>query len=452
MRAEDFYQTSIEKAIPLILLQKKQWHSGLASFECNCLTSQKFEGCLGNIGIITDDQGKLCKVYVGADEGVTDAIAIASVVNLLPAASYMPENALSQSALVGWSLAQYRFDKYKINTASPRVLVVQEQALSAVLTDAAAVFLVRDLINTPSNDLGPAELATVVSKMAKQYGATFKQWVGDELLSENFPAIHAVGRASASAPRLLSLTWGKEEHPRVTLVGKGVCFDSGGLDLKPSAGMRLMKKDMGGAAQVIGLAQWLMTHKVPIRLQVLIPAVENAIDGHSYRPGDVLTMRNGLKVEIHNTDAEGRLVLADALVKACEEKPELLFNFATLTGAARVAVGPDISALFTNNDKLANDLADSGREANDPLWRMPLFAGYEEYFSSTVADFSNASAIPYAGAITAALFLQHFIPKELPWAHFDIMAWNQGNRPGKPEGGEAMGMQAVGHYLRARYC
>lgn len=454
MRVENYYQTSTEKALSLTLLTKKQWLNGLETlkpFERNCLTAQKFEGCLGNIGIITDNEGQPYKVYVGAGENVTDAIAIANIANFLPVGCYVAEQPLSQPALVAWSLAQYRFDKYKVNTSLPRILVVQEQELNAVVADSAAVFLVRDLINTPTNDLGPAELAEVVARVADEHGAKFTQWVGDELLRDNFPAIHAVGRASASAPRLLSLVWGNENHPRVTLVGKGVCFDSGGLDLKPSAGMRLMKKDMGGAAQVIGLAQWLMTHKVPIRLQVFIPAVENVIDGQAYRPGDVLTMRNGLKVEIHNTDAEGRLVLADAIVKACEEKPELLIDFATLTGAARVAVGPDIAALFTNNDKLANDLTDSARETNDPIWRMPLFEGYAEYFNSTIADCSNASAIPYAGAITAALFLQRFIPAEQSWAHFDIMAWNLDNRPGKPEGGEAMGMQAVGHYLSTKY-
>ncbi len=454
MRVEDYYQTNTEKAISLTLLNKKQWLNDLDTlkpFERNCLTAQKFEGALGNIGIITDTEGKAHKVYVGAGENATDAIAIANVANFLPVGCYAPEQSLSLAALVVWSLAQYRFDKYKINTSMPRILVVPEQKLNSVVTDAAAVFLVRDLINTPANDLGPAELATVVAKIAEEHGAKFKQWVGDELLRDNFPAIHAVGRASASAPRLLSLVWGKEDHPHVTLVGKGVCFDSGGLDLKPGSGMRLMKKDMGGAAHVIGLAQWLMTHKVPIRLQVLIPAVENAIDGQAYRPGDILTMRNGLKVEIHDTDAEGRLILADALVKACEDKPELIIDFATLTGAARVAVGPDISALFSNDDKLASDLADAARETADPLWRMPLFEGYTEYFNSSIADFTNASAIPYAGAITAALFLQRFLPAGLSWAHFDIMAWNLGNRPGKPEGGEAMGIQAVGHYLRARY-
>jgi leucyl aminopeptidase len=454
MHAKNFYQTSTDNAIPLMLLSKAQWSKdieGPTQFERACLASQAFEGCLGNIGILTNTEGKPCRIYVGAGENVTDAIAIANAVNFLPVGCYVAEQPLSHGALLAWSLAQYRFDKYKACTALPRLLIVNEQSLPAVMADAAAVFLVRDLINTPTNDLGPKELADVVASVADQYGATFKQWVGDELLRDNFPAIHAVGRASDSAPRLLSLVWGQEDHPKVTLVGKGVCFDSGGLDIKPGAGMRLMKKDMGGAAQVIGLAQWLMTHEVPIRLHVLIPAVENSIDGKSYRPGDVLTMRNGMTVEIHDTDAEGRLVLADALVKACEEKPELLIDFATLTGAARVAVGTDIAALFSNNDNVANELANAALETNDPMWRMPLFEGYADYFNSSIADCLNASPIPYAGAITAALFLQRFIASDVPWAHFDIMAWNLGNKPGRPEGGEAMGVRAVGHYLRAKY-
>lgn len=454
MHAKNFYQINTDKALPLVLLTKLQWLNDLddlTPLERMSLTTQAFEGSLGDVGIITDAEGKPCKMYVGAGENVTDATAIANAVNFLPPGCYIPNQPLSHLALLAWSSAQYRFDKYKACTALPRILVVEEQSLKAVMADATAVFLVRDLINTPSNDLGPKELGDVVAKLANEHGAKFKQWVGDELISENFPAIHAVGRASESAPRLLSLVWGQDDHPKVTLVGKGVCFDSGGLDLKPGAFMRLMKKDMGGAAQVIGLAQWLMTHKVPIRLQVLIPAVENSIDGKSYRPGDVLTMRNGTTVEIHDTDAEGRLVLADALAKACEDKPELLIDFATLTGAARVAVGTEIAALFSNNDQFANDLADSARETNDPLWRMPLFESYSEYFSSAIADCANASPIPYAGAITAALFLQRFVTHDVPWAHFDIMAWNLVNKPGRPEGGEAMGLRAVGNYLRAKY-
>lgn len=455
MRADSCYQTNIdEKTVAFTLLGTSQCLSGfptLSAFERNSLAGQQFTGCLGDIAMISDSEGVTRHVYVGGGDNSSDALAIATVATSLPLGSYVAKQPLTQSAQVAWSLAQYQFDRYKAREFPPRVLVVEEQALFAVLAESNAVYLVRDLINTPTNDLGPEALAEVVAKLANQQGAEFRQWVGDELLCDNFPAIHAVGRAAADAPRLLSLSWGQEHHPRVTLVGKGVCFDSGGLDIKPSSGMRFMKKDMGGAAHVLGLAQWLMTHQVPIRLQVLIPAVENAIDAKAYRPGDVLTMRNGLKVEVHNTDAEGRLVLADALVLACEEKPELIIDFATLTGAARVAVGTEIAAMFVNNDQLAHALAESSREVNDPIWRMPLFDGYADLFRSTIADFSNASDSPYAGAITAALFLQRFITTNIPWVHFDVMAWNVGGKPGKPEGGEAMGIRAVGHYLRSRY-
>lgn len=457
MRAASYYQiTTDDKTLSLVLLSNTECLGGLptlTAFERNCLTAQQFKGCLGDLGIICDSEGNACKIYVGAGENQdTDALAIANIANRLPIGSYSSKQKLSPDALVAWSLAQYQFDKYKFNEFLPRILVVDEQALPAVLAEVDAIFLVRDLINTPTNDLGPQQLADVLAKVAREQGAEFKQWVGEALLQNNFPAIHAVGRAAEAEPRLLSLVWGKEHHPRVTLVGKGVCFDSGGLDIKPSSGMRLMKKDMGGAAHVIGLAQWLMMRRVPIRLQVLIPAVENAVDAQSYRPGDVLTMRNGLKVEVHNTDAEGRLVLADALVKACEDKPELIIDFATLTGAARVAVGPEIAAMFVNNDELADALATSAKIVGDPLWRMPLYDGYSELFASTIADFSNASESSYAGAITAALFLKRFISNDTPWVHFDIMAWNLGSKPGKPVGGEAMGIRAVGHYLRAKYC
>lgn len=454
MQADSYYQIDTKKTIPLVLLTTSQYLNGLntcTAFERNCLAGQQFKGLLGDIGLINDSEGIVCKVYVGAGDNCHDSLAIANVATYLPVGCYFAEQPLSQGAQVAWSLAQYRFDRYKTNESSPRILVIGKRELPAVLSEAKAVFLVRDLINTPTNDMGPQELSERVAKIAKEYGAEFKQWVGDELLRNNFPAIHAVGRGAAAAPRLLSMVWGNENHPRVALVGKGVCFDSGGLDMKSASGMRLMKKDMAGAAHVIGLAQWLMTNRVPIRLHVLIPAVENAVDAQSYRPGDVLTMRNGMKVEVHNTDAEGRLVLADALVKACEEKPELIIDFATLTGAARVAVGPDMAAMFANDDNLANALAESASKANDPTWRLPLFAGYEEMYTSGIANFANASDAPYAGAITAGLFLQRFISTNISWAHFDIMAWNLSNRPGKPEGGEAMGMRAVGQYLREKY-
>ena len=414
MHASRFYQTGTDSAWPLILLNKSSGFTDISDVERNQLVSQQFKGALGDVAVITDAQGLPQKFYIGAGDG-NATLAIASAVLKLPPGLYQAPFEAEQSTLLAWSLAQYRFDPYKASSATPRILAVSAEVLPDVLLESNAIFLVRDLINMPANALGPREMAEAVSALAVEHGATFKQWVGEDLLRENFPAIHAVGRAAADAPRLLSLTWGNEAHPHVTLVGKGVCFDSGGLDIKPAAGMRYMKKDMGGAAHVIGLAQWMMAKKLSIRLQVLIPAVENAVGSRAFRPGDVLTMRNGLTVEIDNTDAEGRLVLADAFVKACEEKPDLLIDFATLTGAARVAVGTEIAALFT------------------------------------IADMANASPSSYAGAITAALFLQRFVSESVPWLHFDIMAWNVSNKPGRPEGGEAMGMLAVGRYLLNRY-
>ena len=454
MQANYFYRTCSDNAQPLFFLTQTDCLEGaierLNDVDQNYLMARQFKGVLGDVVVINNSEGLPCKVYIGSGDN-QESLAIALAVTRIPAGHYLAPQGLAKSALLAWSLAQYSFDKYKPNRALPRLLVVNDSVLPTVVIEAQAIFLVRDLINTPANDLGPKEMADIVANLANEHDAKFNQWVGDELVRDNFPAIHAVGRAAADAPRLLSLTWGDENHPRVTLVGKGVCFDSGGLDIKPSSGMRLMKKDMGGAAQVIGLAQFLMAKQLPIRLQVLIPAVENAIGSQAYRPGDVLTMRNGLTVEIDNTDAEGRLVLADALVKACEDKPELLIDFATLTGAARIAVGTEISAMFTNDDQLAQAIAVAANEVNDPVWRMPLFAGYASMLDSTIADMTNSTGSAYAGAITAALFLQRFIKEPISWAHFDVMAWNVSNKPGRPEGGEAMGLLAVGEYLMSRY-
>lgn len=454
MQANLFYQSGVENAIPLILLNQTECEENsfenLSEFERNCLNTRQFKGMLGDIVILDNADGLPCKVYVGSGENQKiQALAIAAI--RLPKGCYLAPNALEKPAILVWSLAQYGFDRYKDIAITPKILAVDLSILPTILIESESIFLVRDLINTPANDLGPEQMSLVVAELAHHYGAEFQQWVGDELIHNNFPAIHAVGRAAAEAPRLLSLTWGNKKHPLVTLIGKGVCFDSGGLDIKPSSGMRLMKKDMGGAAQVIGLAKLLMAQSVPIRLQVLIPTVENAIGSKAYRPGDVLTMRNGLTVEIDNTDAEGRLILADAIAKACEEKPALLIDFATLTGAARVSVGTEISAMFTNDDALAQDMMTSAAETCDPVWRMPLFAGYSSMLDSSVADMVNSANSPYAGAITAALFLQRFIPDEISWAHFDVMAWNVGNKPGRPEGGEAMGMLAVADYLKKRF-
>lgn len=449
MQAKLFYESHNDRAIPLYLMSQGQWNeqsNTLTAAERNCFALHQFEGKAGDSCFIFNADGLIDKVYLGSgEENQTQALANAAL--LLPPGTYIVQGFCPQEALMSWALAQYRFEAYKKSDVLPRILVVSSDDLNEILTLVQAQFLVRDLVNKPTSDLGPKEMAEVVEQLAITHDAAFKQWVGEELVTNNFPAIHAVGRASKSAPRLLSLTWGNEKHPHITLVGKGVCFDSGGLDIKSASGMRIMKKDMGGAAHVIGLAQWIMARNLPVHLHLLIPAVENSIGPDAYRPGDVLTMRNGLTVEVHNTDAEGRLILADALVKACEDKPDLLINFATLTGAARVAVGSEIAAFFTNNDQLAVKLSEASVKAADPVWRLPLSDAYEELLRSNVADLSNASDHPYAGAIVAGLFLQRFVSRTIPWIHFDIMAWNLSSKPGKPEGGEAMGLRAVAAYL-----
>ena len=449
MQAQAFYKTDAKQAINLILLADLD---KAKPEDKSALKLQQFNAKLGDWAVIGDKDGRVLTVYVGLGKGkCTDAEAIAHVVTKLPAGCYQPEQALSSRAEVLWVLSQYKFNKYKKSDDVPKQLLVKANALPAVLAEAGAVFLVRDLINTPANDMGPEALAQAVEDLAKTHGASFDACVGDALLEENYPAIHAVGRAASEAPRLASLTWGNPKHPRVALVGKGVCFDSGGLDLKPSRGMRLMKKDMGGAANAIGLAHWIMSMQLPICLELLIPAVENAVSASAYRPGDVLTMRNGLTVEIDNTDAEGRLVLADALVKACEGKPDLVIDFATLTGAARVAVGTEITAMFTNDDDLATGVSEASSMRCDPVWRLPLYQAYTSLFDSSIADLANSSASSYGGAITAALFLERFVESNISWMHCDLMAWNLRSKPGKPEGGEAMGIQAVFGYLSKRF-
>jgi leucyl aminopeptidase len=311
--------------------------------------------------------------------------------------------------------------------------------------------LVRDLVNTPTEDMGPGELAAAVEKEAVSFAATTRVLSGDELLTQNFPAIHAVGRASHRPPMLIELNWGEANHPLLALVGKGVCFDTGGLDLKNSAGMALMKKDMGGAAHALALARLVMQSRLPVRLKLLIPAVENAVAGNAYRPGDVIPTRKGLNVEIGNTDAEGRVVLSDALAYASESKPDLIVDFATLTGAARVALGSDLPALFSNSRDLARVIQDVGDACEDPLWTMPLYRPYRDLIKSSIADINNNSRSPYGGCITAALFLEYFVPPNCDWVHLDTFAWNQSSRPGRPEGGEALGLRAMYRYLQRRY-
>ena len=315
----------------------------------------------------------------------------------------------------------------------------------------AACVRVRDLVNTPTQDMGPAQLEQVARQIAQRHGADFDSIVGDQLLEQNFPSIHAVGRASHRAPRLLVLRWGQPSHPHVALVGKGVCFDTGGLDVKAADGMRNMKKDMGGGAHALALAELIMARKLPLRITLLIAAVENAIGPDAFRPGEVVATRKGVHVEIDNTDAEGRVILADALTYAGEQDPELLIDFATLTGAARIALGPDLPALYSNDDALANDWLAAGTRVRDPLWRMPLWRPYLRYLTSNVADIANSSASRMAGSITAALYLERFVPAQQKWAHLDVYSWNDSDRPGKPTGGEAQGLRAAYAMLKQRY-
>lgn len=355
-----------------------------------------------------------------------------------------------RDAMLGWALGSYAFTRYKKpeNTKAKLVVKAVDKVLSAQIN---AIYRVRDLINTPPDDMMPPQLSDDARALAKKYDAKFKEIIGNELLEQNYPAIHAVGRASVYAPRLLEMKWGNPEHPRIALIGKGVCFDSGGLDIKPARGMRLMQKDMGGAAHVLGLAEMIMAAELPVRLQTLIPAVENAISGSAFHPGDIIKMRNGKTVEVDNTDAEGRLVLADAMVAACEQNPQLVVDFATLTGAARVAVGTEIGAMFSNNAGIAADVLLQAEAVNDPLWQLPLHKPYHAELKSQFADLVNCSTSGYGGAITAALFLQEFIDEKIDWLHFDVMAWNMRSRPGRPKGGEAMGIRAVFAWLKQKY-
>ena len=390
-------------------------------------------------------------VLVGASSQPSLA-TLGALPTALPEGRYQPTSQVDELDALGWALGAYQFTRYKQAKRSPAQLVIEDHVLyNSLVRTAAATALTRDLINAPANDMLPSHLEEASRTLAEQFDANIKVTTGEALLRAGYNTIHAVGRASADEPRLIDLTWGDEKHPLITLVGKGVCFDSGGLNIKPAGGMRTMKKDMGGAAQVLGLAQLIMATGLHIRLRVLVSAVENAISANAYRPGDIIRTYKGLTVEIDNTDAEGRLVLCDALALACEDDPELVVDYATLTGSARSAVGAEIAAMFCNRDDVAEAVYAQGVESDDAVWRLPLHAPYKKMLKAAHADSVNSAASPYAGAITAALFLEQFISNEVPWLHFDLMAWNLSSRPGHPEGGEAMGVRAVFQYLANRY-
>jgi len=377
-----------------------------------------FEAAPGTFAMLPDENGKLVRVLVGVD--ASDALgALGALPRTLPEGTYhlADEGVLKDKlqAALGWAFGAYEFTRYRKARRAPAKLAIGAADFATLKPLMEATALVRDLVNTPTEDMGPKHLADAVKQLGKSHKAKVREWVGDELLDANFPTIHAVGRASHRSPRLVELTWGKNSDPKIAVVGKGVCFDTGGLDLKPADGMRWMKKDMGGAAHAIALASLIMEAKLPVRLQLLIPAVENAVSGAALRPGEVITTRAGITVEIDNTDAEGRLVLCDALTYATEQKPELIIDFATLTGAARIALGPDLPALFANNDEAADRVIAAGRAVSDPLWRLPLWRPYRKMLESYLADMANSGPSRHAGAITAALYLERFVPETTPW-------------------------------------
>lgn len=420
------------------------------------IAAQKFSQKAYSNAILPGERSDEWSVVTAvANHAQLSSWCLAKLAETLPAGTYQLETGEPGAALFGWIAGQYRFNRYRKDKDKdgPRVLLTRQVArMGDAVRLANATMLVRDLVNTPALDLGPAELETVIGDLAQEFDAQIAVTRGHEL-ERSFPMVHAVGMAAEKtrAPRLIELLWGDPKSPRIAIVGKGVSFDTGGLDIKPSAGMRLMKKDMGGAAHAIALARLVMENALPVRLHLIVPAVENAISGNALRPGDVLTSRKGLSVEIANTDAEGRLILADALTRAVEEKPALLLDFATLTGAARVALGPDLPAILANDDELAEELISSGTAQDDPVWRLPLWAGYNDMLKSDIADLNNSPDGGFAGSITAALFLKAFVPDETCWAHFDTFAWRPSAKPGRPKGGEALGLRAAWEVLRTRF-
>ena len=429
--------------------------AGLPIASARWLDTVGFSGAPDSHALLAAADGSLAQVFAGVAHA-HDPFALAALPLALPEGHYrLAEQGLAiapESAAMSWALGGYGFDRYKPRRRQPaRLTLKPDPGAERGLVQANAIAMARDLINTPAEHMGPQQLAQAARALARHHGATFRQVQGEALLKQNFPAIHAVGRAAGRAPRLIELLWGKPKHPRLSIVGKGVCFDSGGLDIKGAEGMRLMKKDMGGAANALALAATVMALKLPVRLQLLIPAVETAISGNAYRPGDVIKTRNGLQIEIGNTDAEGRVILSDALTYAAQSRPELIIDLATLTGAARVALGPQLPALFCRQMAPARQLVDLGLQLEDPLWHMPLWAPYRSGIESTVGDIVNTGRNTMAGAINAALFLEYFVPTNQDWLHIDLFAWNDTSRAGRPVGGEAQTIRTLLAYLQQRF-
>ncbi|ESY24610.1 leucyl aminopeptidase family protein [Mesorhizobium sp. M0761] len=445
---------TLNTALPVHLVARDGLEAlGLSPSTIAWAAANGFSGEAGRTLAVAGDNGSLAGALFGVGDG-EGALAVGMLARALPEGDwhFAAAPAEPELAAIGLVLGGYVFTRYgKKSGKALRFALPSGADAGRVRRIADGVFLARDLVNTPTSDMGPDELEKAVRTLAATHKAEVSVIKGDDLLKQNFPMIHAVGRASVGVPRLIDMVWGPEGAPKVTLVGKGVCFDTGGLDIKPSSGMLLMKKDMGGAANVLGLASMIMAAGLKVRLRVLIPAVENSIAGNAFRPGDVLTSRKGLTVEIGNTDAEGRLVLADALALADDEEPELLIDMATLTGAARVALGPDLPPFYTGDEVLASELAAASMAVEDPLWRMPLWRPYDARLASKIADINNVTTDGFAGSVTAALFLKRFVERTTGWAHFDIFAWNPSDRPYGPAGGEAQGIRALERVISRRY-
>lgn len=456
-----FYTDKDTNSIPIIVVLKSDfasWKKSQSDYLQNWINVSQFKAKSSAVLVVPNTEGEIESVLVISDTENT-LWCLGLCPKQLPAGKYHIDSKHKglkhkdyEQLCLGWGLGAYQYKKYKKSKQPLCQLKLPDSVdgnrLTALLQ---ASSIVRDMVNTPASDMMPQHIADESTSIAKTFDVKISECVGDDLLTENYPVIHAVGRASVHQPRLIEFVWGNIKHPKVSLLGKGVSFDSGGLDIKSAAGMRYMKKDMGGAAHVLGIAYAVMKLNLPIQLQVLIPAVENAISANAFRPGDILTSRSGKTIEIDNTDAEGRLILCDAITKATEDNPDLLIDFATLTGAARVALGTEMPAFFTNDDSAAADLMKSSAVVNDPVWQLPLHTPYRYMLNSDVADICNSAASGYGGAITAALYLKEFVPVETKWIHFDVMAYNMRSRAGRPKGGEAMGLRTVVEFLQKRY-
>jgi leucyl aminopeptidase len=453
-----YYCHTATSALPIIPLTGEKfaaWLKGTDKRTASWVRTHGFTAEPGSMLAVPSADGRILSILAGVPAS-PDIWSLAHLPAALPIGTYYIEAkwkpALLSDIALGFALAQYQFSRYrKAREKTVTLQLPKSVDIIALESMRSAICMVRDLINTPANDMGPADLAKAARTVAKHTGARFSEIVGDDLLKKNYPAIHAVGRAGPQPPRLIELTHGKTSHPLVVLVGKGVTFDTGGLDLKPYAAMKLMKKDMGGAALVLGLAQHIINAKLPIRLRVLIPAVENSINSNAFRPQDVVNSRKGLTIEIGSTDAEGRVILADALAEGDSEKPALMIDVATLTGAARTALGTELPALYSNDDKIARELATCAIRVNDPMWQLPLWKGYAKYVNSAIADVTNTPNYGFAGSITAALFLERFVSPTTPWVHLDSYAWNTEAQPGRPAGGEALCLRALFTYLQTRF-